>query len=145
MTYIYDRDDMYTENFWNTVNPLRLPGTTVAAMKINNGAPDSSGFIQKGDFLSTESWVGGSSIGNYGISGMAFSGKIKGAEGDASTTYAPELNGKKSWFMFDDEIVCLGADINNKNMNVPVETTIDNWIRMEAMDSWLTDRKWIFL
>lgn len=20
MTYIYDRDDMYTENFWNTVN-----------------------------------------------------------------------------------------------------------------------------
>ena len=28
--------------------------------------------------------------------------------------------------MFDDEIVCLGADINNKNMNVPVETTIDN-------------------
>lgn len=126
MTYIYDRDDMYTENFWNTVNPLRLPGTTVAAMKIDNGAPDSSGFIQKGDFLSTESWVGGSSIGNYGISGMAFSGKIKGAEGDASTTYAPELNGKKSWFMFDDEIVCLGADINNKNMNVPVETTIDN-------------------
>ena len=49
MTYIYDRDDMYTENFWNTVNPLRLPGTTVAAMKIDNGAPDSSGFIQKGD------------------------------------------------------------------------------------------------
>ena len=28
--------------------------------------------------------------------------------------------------MFDDEMVCLGAGITNKNMELPVETTIEN-------------------
>ena len=34
--------------------------------------------------------------------------------------------GKKSWFMFENEIVCLGAGIQNKGMDLPVETTIEN-------------------
>lgn len=127
MTYIYDEDDQYTENYWNTVNPFRLAGTTVVPMDIGNGTPDSSGFLQEGDYLSTESWVGGSAIGEYGISGMSFSGAIgtKGRSGGA-IGYAPNLNGKKSWFMFDDEIVCLGAGINNKGMDIHVETTVEN-------------------
>ena len=126
MTYLYDGDKQYTENFWNTVNPLRLPGTTVVPVNIGTGKPDSSGYAQGGDFLGTESWVGGSSIGNYGISGMAFTGKNRGIAGDASVTYAPKLKGKKSWFMFDNEIVCLGAGITNEGMALPVETTIEN-------------------
>ena len=126
MTYLYDGDKQYTENFWNTVNPLRLPGTTVVPVNIGTGKPDSSGYAQGGDFLGTESWVGGSSIGNYGISGMAFTGKNRGIAGDASVTYAPKLKGKKSWFMFDNEIVCLGAGITNEGMDLPVETTIEN-------------------
>ena len=129
MTYIYDDDDQYTDNYWNTVNPLRLPGTTVVPMNIGNGVPDSSGFLQGGDFRSDQSWVGGSAIGNYGISGMAFSGVIggKGKSADSSeVAYAPNLRGKKSWFMFDDEIVCLGAGITNTGMDLPVETTVEN-------------------
>lgn len=126
MTYLYDKDDQYTNNFWNTVNPLRLAGTTVAAVNIGNGKPDSSGYAQGGDFCSDQSWVGGSSIGNFGISGMAFSGVSGGIPGDGSVTYAPNLHGKKSWFMFDNEIVCLGAGITNSGMEVPVETTVEN-------------------
>lgn len=126
MTYIYDADEQYTENYWNTVNPLRLPGTTVVPVNIGTGKPDGSGFAQGGDFCSNESWVGGTSLGNYGISGMAFSGETQGIAGDAPVSYAPELKGKKSWFMFGDEIVCLGAGITNKNMELPVETTIEN-------------------
>lgn len=126
MTYIYDEDNQYTENYWNTVNPLRLPGTTVVPVNIGTGKPDGSGFAQGGDFCSKESWVGGTSIGNYGVSGMSFSGETQGIEGGAPVSYAPDLKGKKSWFMFDDEIVCLGAGITNKNMELPVETTIEN-------------------
>lgn len=126
MTYIYDKDKQYTENYWNTVNPLRLAGTTVVPINIGNGALDSSGFAQGGDFCSPESWVGGSSIGNYGISGMALSGQMKTDSGDTSILYAPNLTGKKSWFMFDEEIVCLGAGISNQDMDLPVETTIEN-------------------
>lgn len=126
MTYIYDEDNQYTENYWNTVKPLRLPGTTVVPVNIGTGKPDGSGFAQGGDFCSKESWVGGTSIGNYGVSGMSFSGETQGIAGDAPVSYAPDLKGKKSWFMFDDEMVCLGAGITNKNMELPVETTIEN-------------------
>lgn len=126
MTYIYDEDNQYTENYWNTVNPLRLPGTTVVPVNIGTEKPDGSGFAQGGDFCSKESWVGGTSIGNYGVSGMSFSGETQGIAGDAPVSYAPDLKGKKSWFMFDDEMVCLGAGITNKNMELPVETTIEN-------------------
>lgn len=126
MTYIYDEDNQYTENYWNTVNPLRLPGTTVVPVNIGTGKPDGSGFAQGGDFCSKESWVGGTSIGNYGVSGMSFSGETQGIAGDAPVSYVPDLKGKKSWFMFDDEMVCLGAGITNKNMELPVETTIEN-------------------
>ena len=126
MTYIYDEDKQYTEKYWNTVNPLRLPGTTVVPVNIGTGKPDGSGFAQGGDFCSKESWVGGTSIGNYGVSGMSFSGETQGIAGDAPVSYAPDLKGKKSWFMFDDEMVCLGAGITNKNMELPVETTIEN-------------------
>ena len=55
MTYIYDEDKQYTENYWNTVNPLRLPGTTVVPVNIGTGKPDGSGFAQGGDFCSKES------------------------------------------------------------------------------------------
>ena len=126
MTYLYDADNQYTENFWNTVNPLRLAGTTIVPVNIGNGKPDSSGYAQGGDFCSKESWVGGTAIGNLGVSGMSFSGEIQTVVGDPIVTYAPDLKGKKSWFMFDEEIVCLGTGITNKNMDMCVETIVEN-------------------
>ena len=35
------------------------------------------------------------------------------------------LTGKKSWFMFDDEIVCLGAGITSTDSRA-IETTVEN-------------------
>ncbi|MEY4243778.1 MAG: hypothetical protein RLZZ245_1363, partial [Verrucomicrobiota bacterium] len=35
------------------------------------------------------------------------------------------LTGKKSWFMFDDEVVCLGAGITSTDKR-PIETTVEN-------------------
>lgn len=129
MTYLYNSDILqYTDNFWNTVNPLRLAGTTVVSKNIGTGQPDSSGFAQGGDFRSKESWVGGSVIGNNGINGMSMTGevRVKEGEGSPSVPYSPEFAAKKSWFMFGGQIVCLGAGITNSGESYPVESMIEN-------------------
>lgn len=38
---------------------------------------------------------------------------------------AYKVTGKKSWFFFDDEIVCLGADINSIDTENPIHTTVN--------------------
>lgn len=130
MTYLYNSDlAQYTDNYWNTINACKLPGTTVVPVEIDNGEPDSSGFHQSGDFLSPEDWVGGTSIGSYGVSGMSLNGTAM-SNGDSSNTsqtvYADNLRAKKSYFMFDNEIVCLGSGITNKGFEIPTITTVEN-------------------
>lgn len=122
-TYLYNQDNrQYTGAYWATVNPYRLAGTTVVPFHIGNGVPDSTGYLQEGDWTSKEHWVGGSSIGNYGINGMVLSGDVERTK----LTYAPNMRAMKSYFMFEDEIVCLGSGITNSDMDLPVETTIEN-------------------
>lgn len=141
MTYLYNDDiDHYSNNFWNTVNPMRLAGTTLVSKNIGNGTPDSSGYLQQGDFVSPESWVGGSSIGTNGINGMALSGKTV-SSGDVSSPaipYADNFIAKKSWFMFGDEILCLGAGITNSNDDHVVESIVENRHLSEEGDNTFT-------
>ncbi|SDC63036.1 hyaluronate lyase, partial [Paenibacillus sp. cl123] len=116
MTYLYNNDiSQYTDNFWPTVNPYRLPGTTEDTLTRSNSSGKS--------YLSSRSWVGGTSIlGLYGISGMA---------ADINDT---NLTANKSWFMFDDEVVALGSGITTTGQTgngwdgTPrkVETTVEN-------------------
>lgn len=112
MTYLYNNDlNHYSEDFWPTVNPYRMAGTTVdtAERKI---------VLQKdgigGQRKSNNSWVGGATLaGIYGACGMAL-------ESGFST-----LTAKKSWFMFQEEIVALGAGISSSD-NRDIETIIEN-------------------
>lgn len=104
MTYLYNSDlTQYKDSFWPTVNSYRLPGTTVnqnttAAANVKN----------------PNSWVGGTEIsGLYGTTGMQY------------TANGYNLTAKKSWFMFDDEIVSLGAGITSTDNKV-VESIVEN-------------------
>lgn len=104
MTYLYNSDlEQYKDSFWPTVNSYRMPGTTVnqnttAAANVKN----------------PNSWVGGTEVaGLYGATGMQY------------TANGYNLTAKKSWFMFDDEIVNLGAGITSTDNKV-VETIVDN-------------------
>ncbi|MFD1257531.1 polysaccharide lyase 8 family protein [Mucilaginibacter terrae] len=103
MTYLYNADQQqYNDNFWPTVNFHHLPGTTVV-----EGATASPGKT------STQSWVGGAGIyGKYGVTGMHLA------------PFGTVLSAKKSWFMFDNEVVALGASITNGNTK-PVYTYIE--------------------
>ncbi len=108
MTYLYNSDlNQFADNFWPTVNPFRLPGVTSPNIARADGLKQSS--------LSTKNWVGGAALdGIYGVIGMELD------------TQNSTLTGRKSWFLFDDEVVCLGAGITSTDASVPIETTVEN-------------------
>lgn len=104
MVYLYNNDLLqFSENFWPTINKYRLPGTTVL-----NGSSVSA------NIRGTKPWVGGTQLMDlYGVSGMDMS------------TPGTTLKAKKSWFMFDNEIVSLGAGISSTD-GINVETIVEN-------------------
>jgi hyaluronate lyase len=95
MTYLYitnSAETQFSSDFWPTVDPYHLPGTTVEINAHTNSAGEAS--------TTGQTWVGGAQVKNtYGVAGMSL-------HGWNTTLYA-----KKSWFMLDDEIACLGAGI----------------------------------
>lgn len=106
MTYLYTGDPFqFADVFWPTVDGHLIPGTTVV---VNSTEPYSTTTLG-----SSESWVGGTTLGTYGIAGMSF--HQKGAD----------LVAKKSWFMFDNEVVNLGAGITASDA-AGIVTVVDN-------------------
>lgn len=121
MTYLYNGDiDQYSDDFWPTVDPKRLAGTTVDTKDIfENVAGLSNGPGQSAK--STRDWVGGASLDNYGVAGMYLDNK----RSNPKQYLGMDLEAKKSYFMFDDEIVALGAGITSTEDN-GVETIVEN-------------------
>ncbi|MDU2491334.1 MAG: polysaccharide lyase 8 family protein [Clostridium celatum] len=121
MTYLYNGDiEQYSKDFWPTVDSKRLPGTTVDTKDIfENVAGTNYGPGQAQ--TSTQSWVGGANLGEYGVAGMYLDNKRK----DPSKELGMDLEAKKSYFMFDNEIVALGAGITSTKDN-GVETIVEN-------------------
>ena len=104
VTYLYlgNPDTQYMDTYWATTDYYHLPGTTADL----SATPDYA--------VTDQNWVGGAQVGKaYGVAGMS--------EHPAGT----ELYAKKSWFMLDDEIVCLGAGINCATTG-QVDTTVEN-------------------
>ncbi|MGG1517891.1 polysaccharide lyase family 8 super-sandwich domain-containing protein [Paenibacillus oryzisoli] len=112
MTYLYNNDlNQYAEDFWPTVDLYRLAGTTVT----------TGTYV--GSQFNTKNWVGGTDLlGLYGTTGMEMNvtATTTGAPGVTST-----LAAKKSWFLFDNEIVALGAGITSTDAKA-VETIVEN-------------------
>ncbi|MGC0332641.1 hyaluronate lyase [Streptomyces sp. SAI-170] len=98
----------YSDCFWPTVDPLRLPGTTVSRKTLADGEGGAWG-APRPDVR----WVGGATDGTYAAVGQYLKGL-------SSTLLA-----KKSWFFLDDTVVCLGAGIHGRD-GTGVETIIDN-------------------
>lgn len=104
--YLYN-DDLthYNDNYWATVDPYHIPGTTIIPKKREIG----SGMV-----TSPNSFVGGTRIDDKTASiVMDF------------TNWDNTLSANKSWFIFNDKIVFLGSDIQTVE-NIPAITTIEN-------------------
>jgi hyaluronate lyase len=107
MTYLYTPDaDQFSDGYWPTVNPYRLPGTTVDVRSRTSSSEQGT----KG----TTTMVGGADLGTG--EGVA----AQDLKDNGST-----LSARKSWFMFDEEVVALGAGITSTDGRT-IETTIDN-------------------
>ncbi|MGW4681889.1 CBM96 family carbohydrate-binding protein [Micromonospora taraxaci] len=93
----------YDDAYWPTVDATRLPGTTVNTAARSTSHPSG--------VPSTASWVGGASLDDrYASAGM-----------DLRDPFS-DLTAKKSWFLYDNEIVALGAGITGTGT---VITTVD--------------------
>lgn len=115
-TYLYNGDlSQFSDDFWPTVNSQRLPGTTLE-VRTRSSTPDQYG---DGEGQPSNSWSGGTALGEYGVSGMQLI-PLPG-------TNPGSLNALKSWFMFDNEVVALGSGIKTTTpRGYRVETVIEN-------------------
>jgi hyaluronate lyase len=111
MTFFYSAADpaQYSADFWPTIDPYRLPGTTVTAAPRTSGAADGTGIPR-----AFQAFGGGLALdGRWGIQGMDH------------LNFDKSLSARKSWFFLDDKVVCLGAAIASSS-GYDVFTTIDN-------------------
>lgn len=109
--YLYN-DDLahYDDAYWATVDHHRLPGTTVPVGERELSLGQSR--------FNDRDWAGGVASGSYGVTGMEF---MTFAETEPSA--APQ--GVKSWFTFDDRLVCVGSDIRS-TAGARVESIAEN-------------------
>ncbi|WP_406384231.1 polysaccharide lyase 8 family protein [Streptomyces sp. NBC_01618] len=98
----------YTDWFWPTIDPYRLPGTTVSTKRLADKAGGEWGAPRP-----AVKWVGGATDGEFGAVGQHLKG------------LGSTLEARKSWFCVADTVICLGAGITSTDQ-VPVETIVDN-------------------
>ena len=105
--FLYNGDtSQFSNNYWNTIDPHRLPGITTDHTE---GTNYESGLA----YTSDRDYAGGSSVDDlYATVAMDFHGQNT------------DLTAKKAWFAFDDEVVALGTDING--ITKDTETIIEN-------------------
>lgn len=118
-----------SDAYWNNVNPYRIPGTTVDTQERK-----AVSIAQRNEYLSGKDFVGAVSLDKtYAAAAMwleAFhneteSGSSLAEYGGAAPAHDSNLEAKKAWFMFDDEVVCLGAGVHASN-GFEVLTVVDN-------------------
>ena len=113
MTFFVNNDDLgqYDGDYWATVNWHRLPGTTIDVIE---RAKQEAGSTSNKYIYSKHHWAGGVQMGDRYV-----------ATGYHMDAYNVTLTARKSWFMLDNKIIALGADINSTD-NRTIETIVDN-------------------
>lgn len=128
MIYLYTDGYDHTTNYFNYANPYLVPGTTVNLSERGRGNIYPT-------IPNKYSFSGGVEHGKYGAAGF-----ILGY--DYATTRntflegekASKIEAQKSYFLFDDEVVCIGSDIYDES-GKSVITTVDNriWRSTDAL------------
>ena len=109
MLYVYTDGKQYDQGYFNNADPYYMPGTTVDStvrQEIHTGTAPGWG-------LPDNDWAGGVTDGKNTVAGY-----VLGNE------HVSKLEGKKSYFMFGDKIVCIGSGIKGDSGNV--YTVVDN-------------------
>lgn len=126
MIELHDTDTNQFLDYWlATIDRQRLPGTTVSRKPLTQ--------LPCNTLTNSVAWVGGAELGTVGAVGQQLDPNLKTAPRSenpqcpvASVDLAVDLLAKKSWFLFDDEIVALGSDIRSADPIHGVETVVEN-------------------
>ncbi|MFI6318272.1 polysaccharide lyase 8 family protein [Nonomuraea sp. NPDC050556] len=108
MTYLYTEDlTHWNDELWPTIDPYRLPGTTVDRRRraeLPHGAR----------YRPPDGWAGGVALDNrYGVAAMRLNAEKS------------PLRAKKAWFLLDDAVIALGAGISASEGR-RIETVVEN-------------------
>lgn len=118
MTYVYDDDsNKYDIQFFRAVDAYNMSGTTEDSRKMepcSGQRTENMDKLGKPGRVQDMDWVGGATNGFEAIAGMDY------------YNWDESLTAKKSWFVFNNKIVALGADIKSKNKGL--HTVLENQI-----------------
>jgi len=145
MVYIYNKNDLlqYDSVYWDNADPYHRPGTTVDNQKRSEV---NVGYLN--EYLSSQDFVGGVTLNNsYSVAAMALeSYHSENGIGSPNNSSAPQnpphkstLVANKAYFLFDDEVVCLGAGVNAKD-DANVITVVEN----RKLNTWFKNPKQLF-
>ncbi len=107
--------DYSTHDVLPTLDWLRLPGITLERKRLK----PAEGYEDWPPPPAKRAFVGGAFTDGHGVSAMELAAA------------ASPLTAHKSWFFFDDEVVCLGSDITCPTDN-PTETIVNQWPLTDA-------------
>ncbi|NDI23261.1 MAG: polysaccharide lyase, partial [Betaproteobacteria bacterium] len=113
MTYLYvgNNDTQFVNGYWPSVDYYHLAGTTTEQGTVSTPS------------VTDQHFVGGASVKNsngvsaYGVAAFALHPVLE--------TGFSTLTGKKSYFMLENEVICLGAGITAGSAN-EIHTTVEN-------------------
>ncbi|TSC64706.1 MAG: hyaluronate lyase [Microgenomates group bacterium Gr01-1014_93] len=119
MVYLYKKSDpgQYNDYFWATVDKTKLAGTTVdeqIRLDTNNNYVGANFDAKFSNYLTPRLYAGGASLDGFASLGM-----------NTKSFFAKPVMAKKSWFMFDDEIVAIGSQIKATSAT-NVVTVVEN-------------------
>lgn len=131
---INHRDSGYVQAGWDF---NCWPGTTTIHLPVDELKSDVrnvdiySGFEEM--LLSDETYAGGTGMDNNGVFAMKLHEHPK---------YNGSHRARKSYFFFDNRIVCIGTDIENENKDNLTHTTLfQNHLADENSPIWMNDSK----
>ncbi len=119
MIYLYTDGYDYNYDFFNYVNPYRIPGTTVTTAE-----REAVSIKTNKALLGDSDFVGGVDAGKYGMAVFQLGYK-------SNDHYTSNIHANKTYFMFDNEIVSLGSGIRD-TASSEVITVIENRIWREG-------------
>ena len=123
MIYIYTDGYDYNNDYFWYANPYRMPGVT--ANTVDRAVKNIHPTIPNAD-----AYAGGVAQSKYAASGFILEYSENETQGTFGGTNGWTIQAKKSYFFFDNEIICVGSDISDKS-GTSVQTTVENRIWRE--------------
>lgn len=118
LIYIYTPDTDYDASFYFYANPYIMPGTTVnSAQRVRTNIHPA--MPNKYDF------AGGVVQGKYSVTGYMLGYDLNNLRGTFTSTNNAKIEARKSYFLFDNEIVCIGSGITDAS-GTTVRTAVEN-------------------